>query len=64
MAVTDAGVASRGAGWPQRLTEENTMIHTAIAAALVEQRRAALIAEAETARLARAGVGDSIQDDP
>jgi hypothetical protein len=45
----------RGAGWPQRLTEEDTMIqHSAIAADLAEQRRAALIAEAQTARLARA----------
>jgi hypothetical protein len=39
---------------PQGLTEEDTMIqHPTIAAALAEQRRAAFMAEAETARLAR-----------
>jgi hypothetical protein len=51
VAATDAGMASRGAGWPQRLTEEDTVIqHPAIAAALAEQRRTGLVAEAETAR--------------
>jgi hypothetical protein len=39
---------------PQELTEEDEMIqHPTIAAALAEQRRAAFMAEAETARLAR-----------
>jgi hypothetical protein len=39
---------------PQELTEEDTMIqHPTIAAALAEQRRAAFMAEAETARQAR-----------
>jgi uncharacterized protein involved in type VI secretion and phage assembly len=39
---------------PQGLTEEDTMIqHPTIAAALAEQRRAAFMAEAETARQAR-----------
>jgi hypothetical protein len=39
---------------PQELTEEDTMIqHPTIATALAEQRRAAFMAEAETARLAR-----------
>jgi hypothetical protein len=39
---------------PQRLTEEDTMIqHPTIAAAVAEQRRAAFMAEAETARMAR-----------
>jgi hypothetical protein len=39
---------------PQGLTEEDTMIqHPTIAAALAEQRRAAFMAEAEAARLAR-----------
>jgi hypothetical protein len=39
---------------PQGLTEEDTMIqHPTIAAALADQRRAAFMAEAETARLAR-----------
>jgi hypothetical protein len=39
---------------PQELTEEDPMIqHPTIAAALAEQRRAAFMAEAETARLAR-----------
>jgi hypothetical protein len=39
---------------PQGLTEEDTMIqHPTIAAALADQRRAAFMAEAETARQAR-----------
>jgi hypothetical protein len=39
---------------PQELTEEDTMIqHPSITAALADQRRAAFMAEAETARQAR-----------
>jgi len=39
---------------PQELTEEDPMIqHPSITAALADQRRAAFMAEAETARLAR-----------
>jgi hypothetical protein len=39
---------------PQRLTEEDTMIlHPTIAAALADQRRITLMAEADTARLVR-----------
>jgi hypothetical protein len=42
VAATDVGMASGGAGWPQRLTEEDTMIQRpAIAAALAVQRRTA-----------------------
>jgi hypothetical protein len=48
-----AGLLRRSLG-PQGLTEEDTMIqHPTIAAALAEQRRAAFMAEAETARQAR-----------
>jgi hypothetical protein len=55
-------VAATDVRWPagtqagsQKLTEEDTMYqHPTIAKALAEQRRATLVAEAESARLARA----------
>jgi hypothetical protein len=55
VAATDAGSPPAKQAESQQPTEEDTMNpHPAIAAALAEQHRRALIAEAQTARLARA----------
>ena len=55
MLATDVRWPAATQAGPQELTEEDTMNqHPTIAAALAEQRRATLMAEAGTARLARA----------
>jgi hypothetical protein len=55
VAATDVGQRAATQAGSQELTEEGTMYqHPAIAKALADQRRATLVAEAQSARLARA----------